>query len=104
MRMIDADLVLEQIDNRVEHESLDHGLNLSDVGIGLKIAESIIKNAPEINVEEDVTVVRHGHWIKRKGLFSEKNQCSICKSYDLISAIKGNYCWNCGARMDEVEE
>lgn len=48
----------------------------------------------------DVVPVRHGRWISHElefgGLVSE---CSVCHAEGMID---GNFCPNCGARMDEV--
>lgn len=41
---------------------------------------------------------RHGRWIKRG---DNSWECSACRE---ISCCNGNYCVDCGAKMDEVEE
>ena len=52
----------------------------------------------------DVVEVRHGKWIDLE--FAPYNlfytTCSVCGHRQTIEAT--NYCPNCGARMDEVEE
>lgn len=45
----------------------------------------------------DVIPVEHGHWIVRRGNYNEEFECSVCRH---ISKDGGNYCGNCGARMD----
>lgn len=51
--------------------------------------------------EVDAEPVKHGHWIK-----SEKSdyewECSAC-GYGL-SDYRTTYCYDCGAKMDEVED
>ena len=47
--------------------------------------------------------LKHGKWIpaKERGIFGKEYYiCSHCKSYNGLT-IKFNYCFNCGARMDE---
>jgi NADH pyrophosphatase NudC (nudix superfamily) len=49
--------------------------------------------------------VKHGHWIIHfDDLFPEDSsvECSVCHEYEGIMA-NDNYCPNCGAKMDEVE-
>lgn len=41
--------------------------------------------------------IKHGRWIKRG---DNSWECSVCHE---ISCCNGNYCVDCGARMDEVE-
>lgn len=45
----------------------------------------------------DVKPVVHGHWIVRRGNYNEEFECSKCRH---ISKDGGNYCSNCGARME----
>ena len=50
--------------------------------------------------------MRHGHWINHfDDLFPEDSsvECSVCHEYEGIMA-NDNYCPNCGAKMDEVED
>lgn len=55
-----------------------------------------------INTAADVAPVRYGRWIEksapaRKIYF----ECSHCGAHEnKHTAIKGYYCWRCGARMD----
>lgn len=58
----------------------------------------------------DVELVRHGKWIPRHdysyGGFDDF-KCSICGVYDVITRNPqrlGNYCPNCGAKMDRGKE
>ena len=49
---------------------------------------------------------KHGHWINHfDDLFPEDSsvECSVCHEYEGIMA-NDNYCPNCGAKMDEVED
>lgn len=60
-----------------------------------------IKNAPTIDTEP----IRHGKWIYKEfepskvGFF----ECSEC-GYVAFNEKVCHYCYNCGAKMNEVEE
>lgn len=60
---------------------------------------------PEYTPAADVAPVVHGRWIEksapaRKIYF----ECSHCGAQEnKHTAIKGYYCWRCGAKMDEKE-
>ena len=60
----------------------------SDAEIYIKSAE-IIESLPK----EDVAPIIHAHWIGT-GAF----ECSVCHER---SCCAGNYCPDCGAKMDE---
>lgn len=59
---------------------------------------------PQTNATENVTE-RHGHWI-----FNPKDAIEMmftlpkCSECGAESSDGGNYCPNCGAKMDEVED
>ena len=55
--------------------------------------DTIIDLQPTVEAEP-----KHGRWIKRG---DNSWECSVCHE---ISCCNGNYCVDCGARMDEVEE
>ena len=52
-------------------------------------------------IEEQPTInpVKHGQWIERS---KDDNRCSLCGWGVWVNT--NNYCPNCGAKMDEVEE
>lgn len=98
MRLIDADEAIEKT------ECLFKALNSTEdfMGIGYNhgVGDSIaiIKNAPTIEAEP----VKHGRW-KKIGHIEHTwlvSKCSEC-GYQTIDA--GNYCTNCGAKMDAEE-
>jgi NADH pyrophosphatase NudC (nudix superfamily) len=69
------------------------------------IQESPLELVERFEQDEEWTRVRHGHWINHiDDLFPEDSsvECSVCHEYEGIMA-NDNYCPNCGARMDEVE-
>lgn len=82
MRLIDAELLEEQF-------------GISDADI---LAKEEIRYAPTV----DAVPVVHGRWIEksapaRKIYF----ECSHCGAQEnKHTAIKGYYCWRCGAKMD----
>lgn len=56
-----------------------------------------IKNAPVA----DVAPVVHGHWIEKMVPTGRYFECSKCGAHEnKHTAIKGRYCWRCGAKMD----
>lgn len=50
----------------------------------------------------DVALVVHGHWIEKEAPVAHKYfECSNCGAHEnKHTAIKGYYCWRCGAKMD----
>ena len=75
---------------------------LDDVGVvPLQVIRQNIIDMPAA----DVVPVVHGRWIEksdpaRKIYF----ECSHCGAQEnKHTAIKGYYCWRCGAKMDEGE-
>lgn len=72
-----------------------------------------VKSAPTVDAEPVV----HGHWVTNiydrdfvridKDGFPEKScYCSVCGDWLTASdeyAVRGYYCPNCGAKMDETE-
>lgn len=95
-RLIDADALKESIDEHVY--LVHHGFNETEYGCTQYGIHQIIDNAPTIDAEP----VRHGKWVFNpsdalEAMFA-KPKCSEC---GFESADGGNYCSNCGARMDE---
>lgn len=68
---------------------------------GAKSAITLLKKEPTVDAEP----VRHGHWI-----FNPKDAIEMmftlpkCSECGAESSDGGNYCPNCGAKMDEVED
>lgn len=96
MRMIDADLPMEQME-----KLLDHHLMMGNFSADGAVSDCInfLKTAPTI----DAVPVRHGHWVKnekRPGFF----ECSCCHCHDRETypfyTNVWKYCPNCGAKMD----
>ena len=53
----------------------------------------------------DVAPVVHGRWIDKEAPAARRYfECSNCGAHEnKHTAIKGYYCWRCGAKMDESE-
>ena len=92
MRLIDADAFIEESRNRID---------MQDVYLPIHIKELVIDQMPTI----DAQPIRHGKWIykvfekSRVGFF----ECSEC-GYVTFNEKVCHYCYNCGAKMNEVEE
>lgn len=67
-----------------------------------KVFASAIINAPAA----DVAPVVHGRWIEKSAparkIYFECSRCGAQENKH--TAIKGYYCWRCGAKMDGGEE
>lgn len=99
MRLIDADAVMEDIKTSMNC--------LTEVGIPINAEflwgklNDALGNAETVDAEP----VRHGHWIEDDD--GDGRHCSICGEdycYIISNCELYNYCPNCGAKMDEVEE
>ena len=79
----------EYIDRRAALDALYDANAITYAGL------DILENIPAA----DVAPVKHGKWINHNddilGLTSE---CSVCH---IEGMLNGNYCPNCGAKMDE---
>ncbi len=63
--------------------------------------DDVIAAAPTL----DYAPVRHGEWIEDDTLFARQYKCSVCGKRDNPkTAIRGHYCWYCGAKMDGGKE
>ena len=96
MRLIDADLLKGQM------ESVCMGIMAGTDSYGAPL--KTIDNAPTVDP------VKHGHWVEVQRIHEKDHtaicECSLCG--DTVWVYDGqrawNYCPNCGAKMDEVEE
>lgn len=88
MRLIDADALLQR--------AVSHGWSTPKW-----VSNIVIEDAPTIEAEP----IKHGRWIEIGHPWYE---CSECGERTAVVNLNGevvwNYCPNCGARMDEVEE
>ena len=93
MRLIDADALVGEFEWL---KSAVYPCNRDEV----EDAIQRIKNAPTVDVVE----VRHGKWVGRCGSGQyDDYSCSLCGMYEEGTRnrrLLGNYCSNCGAKMD----
>lgn len=93
MKLIDADALVKKvckISCNKDRNACPHINSCFETGCKTVIA---IENAPAIEAEP----VRRGYWVENYGT----HKCSECGE---ISCCSGNYCPDCGAKMDEVRE
>lgn len=87
MRLIDADALLQR--------AVPHGWSTP-----LWVSDIMIEDAPTIDAEP----VRHGHWIGKPIAGYGTVRCSACGNVFSENNGKWNYCPDCGAKMDEVND
>lgn len=93
---IDRETALEKV-IEVKH----HDPELSGVVLHRYIKEVALKNIPAA----DVAPVVHGRWIEKTAHDRRRYfECFNCgKQENKHTAIRGGFCWNCGAKMDKEE-
>ena len=71
---------------------------LDEVGVvPLPVIRQNIMDMPA----EDVAPVVHAKWIEKTDPAGKYFECSHCGAHEnKHTAIKGYYCWRCGAKMD----
>ena len=94
MRLIDADLMLDDMKAELEkaseeHLTKDEAMVIMTSAIALK---DFVKRQPTVDAVEVV----HGEWLRTDDTYPVF-ECSNCKRTD---NYKRNYCPNCGAKMD----
>ena len=91
MRLIDADALVEAMTKFSDAmgEDMTHGIFYTHI-------------APTINA----VPVRHGNWIEQwRTTDTRMLRCSECKMvFNVGNGREGNYCPNCGARMDGTQK
>ena len=104
-RFIDADALLEELQEELDFESLLYTKEQNEwFNKGLKCAIRDVKHQPTADVAE----VRQGKWVHTDYAMHwlGKDECSECTYHtsdrDDLSHLK--YCPNCGARMDGDED
>ena len=76
-------------------------------GDSILAALTCIAEGKEVNLVRpaDVAPVVHGYWIEKKSAVGRYFECSNCGAQEnKHTAIKGYYCWRCGAKMDKRNE
>lgn len=87
--------------------------NLKPSGFENSVAGMAAIKTVEKIPDADVELVKHGHWLDvdrdeyvhldEDGFTTYLCYCSVCGYGSEEYRAKGNYCPNCGAKMDEVE-
>ena len=99
MKLIDADALYDIVIDSIKPMTTNEAIILQDF-------VALLEDAPTVDAEP----VKHGHWNEAK---DGTLWCSVCIStgpYDedswgyVLNAPHYDYCPNCGAKMDEVEE
>lgn len=93
---IEREAALEKV---IEVKHYDPELN--GVVLHRYIKEIDLKDIPAA----DVAPVVHGRWIEKTAHDRRQYfECSNCgKPENKHTAIRGGFCWNCGAKMDKEE-
>ena len=102
-RLIDADELIKVLDDTLAEQSKDADIReLLQKSLLVGFAKQVIEDAPTVDAEP----VKHGHWIEVDTQYIDETKCSNCGVVECFN--KGwkrfNYCPNCGAKMDEVED
>mgnify|MGYP004567109141 CR=1 FL=1 len=73
-------------------------------GLDSKVIERVIQKIDLVD-PADVAPVVHGRWIAKTAHDRRQYfECSNCgKQENKHTAIRGGFCWNCGAKMDKEE-
>lgn len=74
-------------------------VDLSEDSIN-EIAEAVVRKIKE----QEQRQIRHGHWKGKPIAGYSTVRCSECGDVFMENSGKWNYCPNCGAKMDEVED
>ena len=97
MRLIDADAALGLLKSLGDRDYRRSKGTIAE-------AEKMLMHE-EYTPTIDAEAVRHGRWVplnQDDGNGNYYYSCSRCHSTDVFSRqVKVNYCWNCGAKMDE---
>ena len=97
MRLIDADFAKQRINETMS----------SDYVYSTRRIKNLIDEAPTI----DAVPVRHGKWTRdyESSWGDSRFMCSVCHCKESVPTCNGeptiwDYCPNCGAKMDEVND
>lgn len=101
MRLIDADALTEHMRKAYEGNK--------KIGFKWDLISTVAVIGAEEEITPDAQPIRHGHWISERlcstngGTYGIR-RCSNCEYCYNDFGDKWNYCPDCGAKMDEVEE
>ena len=98
-RLINADALADRFD-ALAYDDWNQGVSVSWAD-AFKVAADMVRDERIVDAEP----IKHGHWI-----FEPKDAIEMlftlpkCSECGAESSDGGNYCSNCGAKMDEVED
>ena len=84
----------------VDADAIENELGVEDRDL---YVQHILDSTPTVDAEP----VRHGHWIHEHLASTNGGSYAVVRCSNCLSQYpmtEENYCPNCGARMDEVEE
>ena len=93
-RLIDADALRDKLQAEIDKVNPPFDGVLGSIRCGVRLARNMVEDEPTVDA------VKHGHWIKNGDRYCE---CSVCHHEGNISG-QDNYCWFCGAKMEESDE
>ena len=98
IRLIDKDELLRTLEQDI-NVSVTGAENMEAVRRCLQEVLDDVRNSPEVDL------VRHGKWrLEWETEDTRMLRCSECRMvFNVGKGRDGNYCPNCGARMDEDE-
>ena len=65
--------------------------------------EALVEIARQLKRMNDRAEPKHGRWLKKwSALWNE--EMPVCSECEKVSVFTSDFCPNCGARMDDVEE
>lgn len=108
VRLIDANALLEEIDEEIEVCQPETTPSNKFISIGLKTARKDINRMPTV----DAQPIIHAHWIMLDKQVGQCSNCGYCqKSNGIDKTGHGNihklvykWCAVCGAKMEEKHE
>lgn len=102
-------MVLIDKDSLIEHMRKAYKGNIKN-GFKWDLISAVAVIGAEEEITPDAEPIRHGHWIPvNPDVYgAEYFECSVCGIYSRDGLFRKEldyeYCPNCGAKMDEVEE
>ena len=76
---------------------------MDEFGAGYNSCRNDMLRSMESLTPADVAPVVHGRWIKYTGMGKVQWMCSECSAEEKNPKV-ANYCYHCGAKMDEKGE
>lgn len=95
MRLIDADTLHKALS--AKQKWVVHCGGKHNEGYTSDQVHFAIDNTPTVDP------IKHGHWIMKPNGYGTCSNCKMC-SLDIGGGVDSDYCPNCGAKMDEVED